>query len=187
LKTSRGTFLLVTPFWDAQTWFASPSAGIGRRLPSSDERRHRHQPHDRRASSNSGQALPCHLDDFRRCWGFDSISDRSFHLIKAGWKRSSEERYERAWQSFNDFFCPSSIPFYQASLRDVMDYLAHLYNRKLSWSTIGIHRSAISMTLAPIDGVQVGNHPLVKRLMGGVFNETPSSGCSDALGSSQKF
>jgi hypothetical protein len=30
LETSRGTFLLVTPFWDAQTWFASPSAGSGR-------------------------------------------------------------------------------------------------------------------------------------------------------------
>jgi hypothetical protein len=29
------------------------------------------------------------------------------------------------------------------------------------------------MTLAPIDGVQVGDHPLVKRLMSGVFNERP--------------
>jgi hypothetical protein len=54
-----------------------------------------------------------------------------------------------------------------------MDYLTHLYDRKLSWSTIGIHRSAISMTLAPIDGVRVGDHPLVKRLMSGVFNERP--------------
>jgi hypothetical protein len=54
-----------------------------------------------------------------------------------------------------------------------MDYLTHLYNRKLSWSTIGIHRSAISMTLAPIDGVRVGDHPLVKRLMSGVFNDKP--------------
>jgi hypothetical protein len=26
LETSRGTFLLVTPFWDAQTWFASLQA-----------------------------------------------------------------------------------------------------------------------------------------------------------------
>jgi hypothetical protein len=54
-----------------------------------------------------------------------------------------------------------------------MDYLVHLYDHKLSWSTIGIHRSAISMTLVPIDGVLVGEHPIVKRLMGGVFNERP--------------
>jgi hypothetical protein len=38
-----------------------------------------------------------------------------------------------------------------------MDYLTQLYDRKLSWSTIGIHRSTISMTLAPIDGVRVGD------------------------------
>jgi hypothetical protein len=54
-----------------------------------------------------------------------------------------------------------------------MDYLTHLYDRRLSWSTIGIHRSAISMTMAPIDGVRVGDHPLIKRLMSGVFNERP--------------
>jgi hypothetical protein len=121
----------------------------------------------------SSLALPCRLDDFRRCMGINSISDRSFHLVKAGWRKSTEERYERAWQSFKDFLRPSFIPFHQASLKDVTDYLAHLYDRKISWSTICIHRSAISMTLAPIDGVPVGEHPIVKRLMDGVFNERP--------------
>jgi hypothetical protein len=62
-----------------------------------------------------------------------------------------------------------------------MDYLTHLYDRRLSWSTIGIHRSAISMTMAPIDGVKVGNHPLVKRLMSGVFNERAPRQAAPAL------
>jgi hypothetical protein len=64
-----------------------------------------------------------------------------------------------------------------------MDYLTHLYDRKLSWSTIGIHRSAISMTLAPNDGVRVGDHQETDEW--GVQREAPSSGCSDALGSPQ--
>jgi hypothetical protein len=54
-----------------------------------------------------------------------------------------------------------------------MYYLTHLYDRKVSWSTIGIRKSAISMMLAPIDGVRVGDHPLFKRLMSEVFNERP--------------
>jgi hypothetical protein len=165
----------------------SQSAGRGRRSLSPDERQPRHRPHDRLISSNSGQALPCRLDDFRRCRGIDSISDRSVHLVEAGWKRSSAERYERAWQSFKDFFHPSSIPFHQASLKDVMDYLAHLYNCKLSWSTIGIHRSAILMTLAPIDGVLVGEHPIVKRLMGRAFNERPPRWDAPTLWDPQGF
>jgi hypothetical protein len=30
------------------------------------------------------------------------------------------------------------------------------------------------MTMVPVDGVNIGDHPLVKRLMRLVFNETPS-------------
>jgi hypothetical protein len=40
LEASRGTFLLVTPFWDAQTWFASLQVliveGVHRLLMSAD-------------------------------------------------------------------------------------------------------------------------------------------------------
>jgi hypothetical protein len=55
-----------------------------------------------------------------------------------------------------------------------MDYLTHLYDVGLSWSSIATHKSTISMTMAPIDGVKIGDHPLIKRLMKGVFKERPS-------------
>jgi hypothetical protein len=35
--------------------------------------------------------------------------------------------------------------------------------------------------MAPIDGARVGDHPLVKRLMSGVFNERPSRRANPAL------
>jgi hypothetical protein len=88
-----------------------------------------------------------------------------------------EDRYERAWQSFKTFLCTSSIPLHQASLKTVLDYLTHLYDCGLSWSTIGIHKSTISMTMAPIDGAKIGDHPLVKRLMSGIFNERLTQRC----------
>jgi hypothetical protein len=52
-------------------------------------------------------------------------------------------------------------------------YLAHLYEKGFLWSTIGIHRSTLSMMMAPIDGVRVGVYPLVKVLVSGVFNKRP--------------
>jgi hypothetical protein len=58
-------------------------------------------------------------------------------------------------------------------LRVVLDYLTHLYDRGLSWSTIAILKSTISMMMAPVDGVNIGDHPLVKQLMRGVFRERP--------------
>jgi hypothetical protein len=39
----------------------------------------------------------------------------------------------------------------------------------------------ISMTMAPINGAKVGVHPLVKRLMSGIFNERPSRRANPAL------
>jgi hypothetical protein len=126
LELSRGTFLLVTPYWDAQTWFASPSASHGRRSPSSFQRRPRHRPDNRGTSSKPGEALSSRLDDLRGSWGVYAVSDRSFRLISAGWKRSTEDRYERAWQSFKAFLRSPSIRLHQASLRSVLDYLTHL-------------------------------------------------------------
>jgi hypothetical protein len=55
----------------------------------------------------------------------------------------------------------------------VADYLSHLFDEGMSWSSIAIHISTISMTMAPVDGVNMGDHPLVKRLMRGVFKERP--------------
>jgi hypothetical protein len=83
----------------------------------------------------------------RGFWGVNAVSDGSFRLIAAGWVASSEDRYERAWQSFKTFLRTASIPLHQASLRDVLDYLTHLFDLGLSWSTIATHKSTISMTM----------------------------------------
>jgi hypothetical protein len=51
------------------------------------------------------------------------------------------------------------------------------------WSSIGILQSTLSMTSsAPIDGVRVGVHPLVKKLVSGVFNVRPLAGLSRNFG-----
>jgi hypothetical protein len=49
----------------------------------------------------------------------------------------------------------------------------HLHGLKLSYRTINLHRSAISMTLAHIDGAPIGNHPLITRLVKGAFTRRP--------------
>ena len=59
-------------------------------------------------------------------------------------------------------------------MRVVIDYLTHLFDVGMSWSTIAIHKSTISMTMAPVDGVNIGDLLLIKWLMRGVFKERPS-------------
>ena len=39
----------------------------------------------------------------------------------------------------------------------------------MQYQTINLHRSAISMTHAPVDGCVIGSHPIVSRFMKGIF------------------
>ena len=50
------------------------------------------------------------LADFCRCRGLLHLPDETFDLFQGGWRGSTEERYERAWQSFRGSFVPS--PFH---------------------------------------------------------------------------
>ena len=91
-----------------------------------------------------------------------------------------------------------------SSLSGVLDFPALQYEQGKQYRTINSYRSAISMTHTPIDGVVVGKHPLVGRLMKGIYNQRPpqprysstwdvqvvlsqlrSWGCSVALGRKQ--
>ena len=55
----------------------------------------------------------------------------------------------------------------------MIEYLTSLYTSGLQYRTIIVHRSALSMTLKPIDGFNAGEHPLIRRLMKGIFNVRP--------------
>ena len=57
----------------------------------------------------------------------------------------------------------------------VMDYLASLFGNGLKYRTILLHRSVLSATLPTFDGFSIGNHPLVSRLVKGVFQKRPPS------------
>jgi hypothetical protein len=95
LETSRGTYLLVTPYWDAQTWFASLQAldlEDVRSLPPSA---------DLVIDLTTGEPPPNLERLFLVIWtisggiGESTPSQTDPRLIKAGWKQSSEDRYER--------------------------------------------------------------------------------------------
>ena len=61
----------------------------------------------------------------------------------------------------------------QPCLECVLDFLASLYERGLGYSAVNTARSALS-TFAFIDGKPAGQHPLVTRLLKGIFNSRPS-------------
>ncbi len=59
------------------------------------------------------------------------------------------------------------------SLSDILEYLSDLFADGKSYSLINIHRSMLSSTVQPIDGVPVGQLPSVRQLLRACFNRNP--------------
>ena len=56
-------------------------------------------------------------------------------------------------------------------LREVLDFLAEIFELAIEYSTINTHRSAISAFHEPMDGFSVEKHPAVCNLMADVCNK----------------
>ena len=64
---------------------------------------------------------------------------------------------------------------FQATVHQVAEYLVYLFDHTdTGYSVVNTHRCAISALLPPIQGATVGKHPLVKKVMKGIFRLRPS-------------
>ena len=55
----------------------------------------------------------------------------------------------------------------------MVNFLAHLFKEGYQYRSLNAYRSAISSVHEKVDGYEVGQHPLVSRLMKGAFNQHP--------------
>ena len=60
-----------------------------------------------------------------------------------------------------------------ASLGSILEFLADQFDLGLQYCSLNTLRSAISTSHAQIDSVNVGSHPIVSRLLKGMFNARP--------------
>ena len=101
------------------------------------------------------------------------ISGQATTLILSSWRKNTESAYSCSWQKWEQWCSRHGHNPICASLSAVLDFLASEYAEGKQYRTLNSYRSAISMTHTTIDGVVVRKHPLVSRLMKGVFNSRP--------------
>ena len=63
--------------------------------------------------------------------------------------------------------------FLQCGVRPFLNFLADLFEQGLQHQTISLIFSVISMTHQQVEGISIGQHPLVARLIIGVHNSRP--------------
>lgn len=140
-----------------------------------DEEEDGHQPGRSRGSDPGKESETSRLHGF---WSTrprlrQDLTPSATSLIQSSWRRGTEVNYGTYWRRWARWTREHSIQKLDPSIADVLNFLASMFDQGLSWNSIGGARSALSSTLAPIDGFKIGDHPAVSRLVKGAFNLRP--------------
>ena len=126
------------------------------------------------SSSQSPQLQVSNVASIRQSLLSQNIPERVSKILLASWKERTEKQYESAWKQFCRWCHKKLVNSFSCHLDSILLYLSDLYQKGLQYRTINSHRSVIFMRHLPIDNVCVGAHPLVSRLMKGIFNPRPA-------------
>ena len=83
--------------------------------------------------------------------------------------RKQYQTYVSAWVKFCS---DNSVSPMNPTLQQILEFLS-FQSKTVGYSAVATARSALS-TFVKIDGVKVGDHPLVSRFMTGLFNQKPA-------------
>lgn len=101
------------------------------------------------------------------------IPSNVIDLLMASNRQTTTAAYQSAWTNWLDWCDKRNTDPISPSINLILQYFSHLFQTGMATSTINVHRSTLSMTFEPIEGKNVGEHPLVLRLLKGCYNLKP--------------
>ena len=124
-------------------------------------------------SSNAGETTLSRLACIRRAGDLGGLSERVVSIIQNSWRESTELAYSSAWKQWISWCVEWNVNPLSAPLSEILEFLCKQFDTGKQYRTINTFRSAISMTHEEVDGLRVGQHPLVTRFPMGVVNSCP--------------
>ena len=94
-------------------------------------------------------------------------------MLEAGWSKGTNTTYQSAWKRWHGWCSRREINPILCTVQPFLEFLTSLFKEGLHYQTINTIRSAISMTHNHIEEIPIGQHPLVTRLLKGVYNSCP--------------
>ena len=113
------------------------------------------------------------MEHIRESLKSQGLSDQATSLIAKSWRTKTTQSYDSLFKRW-DRWCSerNSNPF-SGPVSDVANFLASLFEEGYQYSSVNAYRSAISSVHDKVDGLSVGQHPTIVRLLKGIFNVLP--------------
>ena len=100
------------------------------------------------------------------------VEGEPLNIILDSWRTGTRKQYQTYVTAWLKFCKDTSISYIHPTLQQVLDFLTH-QSKTVGYSAVATARSALSSFIT-VDGIKVGEHPLVSRFMSGLFNQKPA-------------
>ena len=125
------------------------------------------------STTEKGSTGASRLEGLRRLHLKEGVSKMASDLMLAGWSKGTNSTYQSSWSKWNSWCITRELNPFSTDVRFFLDFLAELFEQGLQYRSINTVRSAVSMTHTKVEGVPIGQHPLVSRLLKGIHNTRP--------------
>ena len=114
-----------------------------------------------------------HLAIVRNQWRSGGLSEEASIPLASSWRNKTKSTYESLFKRWDSWCQERNQDHIRGPIADIMNFLAGLFEQGYQYRSVNSYRSAISSVHEKVDGEEVGKHPLVSRMIKGIFNERP--------------
>ena len=91
----------------------------------------------------------------------------------ASWRTKSSQTYDSLFNKWVSWCSERHWDPVSGPIADVANFLAYLFKEGYKSRSLNSFRSAISSVHDPVDGIEVGKHPTISRLLKGAYHSRP--------------
>ena len=134
-------------------------------------------------NTESGEASECKSDTstpsvsrmahLRDKFRSQNLSEEATALILKSWRTKTNKSYDSLFGKWHSWCAKQSFNPFSGPITNVANFLAQLCTEGYQYRSINSYRSAISSVHEKVDGHNVGQHPLISRLLKGIFHDRP--------------
>ena len=175
IKCQQAGVLLVTPLWPCQPWFpCSPPQDVTRLsspTPIStgpDSEPHQSGIHNATRNPSTGR-----MARLRESFTSRGFSTQASHLLLSSWRDKTNTSYNSLFAKWANWCEQRDRDPTVGPVEDMINFLAELFAKGYQYRSLNAYQSAISSIYQKVDGQNIGQHPLVCRLLKGAFNQNP--------------
>ena len=175
VKTEVARMVLVVPLWKTQSWFPvllELLEDYPRVLPHQQDLRSSDA--IRSGFSNATRSPNTdRLFHLRESFTSQGFSPEASDLMLASWRPKTNTNYGSCFARWADWCKQRDRDPLKGPISDIVNFLAELFSKGYQYQSLNAYRSAIASAHERIDGMSIGQHPAIIRVLKGAYQSRP--------------